>query len=181
MATRRVEIGATGETVRTNIANARKEQRLTLRDLAERLAENGRPLAHNTLSEIERGARRVDVDDLFAIAVALDIAPSALLMPQVDHRHTPVEVTGAAEVVDALDVRNFIEGFRPLGPARHSRLDSFDFMLRSLPLYDQPRRWRSPSSSAALPFLQIQVESDGTKISRSIGIDDKTLFPDEDD
>lgn len=38
-----------------------------------------RPLAHTTVSEIERGARRVDVDDLVAIAAALEVLPVDLL------------------------------------------------------------------------------------------------------
>ena len=50
-----------------------------LRDVSGRLAAAGRPMAHNTVSEIERGARRVDVDDLMALAAALDVSPIALL------------------------------------------------------------------------------------------------------
>jgi transcriptional regulator with XRE-family HTH domain len=79
MATRRVEIGPTGETVRANIAQVRKEQGLTLRDVADRLKQAGWPMAHNTVSEIERGARRVDVDDLVALAEALGVSTAALL------------------------------------------------------------------------------------------------------
>lgn len=51
---------------------------MTLRDLSERLAET-RPMGHSTLSEIENGARRVDVDDLVALATALDVTPYQLL------------------------------------------------------------------------------------------------------
>ena len=39
---------------------------------------SNRPLAHTTVSEIERGARRVDVDDLVAIAAALEVLPADL-------------------------------------------------------------------------------------------------------
>ncbi|TYQ02036.1 UNVERIFIED_ORG: hypothetical protein L601_000800000500 [Gordonia westfalica J30] len=53
-------------------------------------------MAHNTISEIERGARRVDVDDLVALSAALAVSPITLLSPQLDlPDDTPVEVTGS--------------------------------------------------------------------------------------
>lgn len=79
MATRRVELGPTGQTVRATVAAARKRRGLTLRDLAEKMQAGGRPMAHNTISEIERGARRVDVDDLVTLAKALGVSTSHLL------------------------------------------------------------------------------------------------------
>lgn len=79
MAKRRVEIGPVGYTVRTQVAAVRKRRKLTLRDLSERLAEIERPMGHSTLSEIEHGARRVDVDDLVALATALDVPVVELL------------------------------------------------------------------------------------------------------
>jgi transcriptional regulator with XRE-family HTH domain len=79
MATRRVGIGPIGEKVRANVAAVRKRRGLVLRDLSEKMTEIGHPMAHNTINEIERGARRVDVDDLVALAVALDVSPTELL------------------------------------------------------------------------------------------------------
>jgi transcriptional regulator with XRE-family HTH domain len=94
MATRRVEIGLTGETVRTNVARVRKEKGLALRDLSDRMAKVVRPMAHNTISEIERGARRVDVDDLMALAEGLNVSPITLLMPQTATADELVQATG---------------------------------------------------------------------------------------
>ncbi|NKS20853.1 helix-turn-helix domain-containing protein [Rhodococcus hoagii] len=167
MATRRVEIGPTGETVRTNIAKARKDQHLTLRDLAERLAANGRPLAHNTLSEIERGARRVDVDDLFAIAVALDVSPSVLLVPASDDGDELVAATGVTEPLPARDVRNFVDGLYPLGPARQSRIDALQFALRALPRYTH-QHWRTFTSDADLPTIETRTTIEGAKVTRLV-------------
>ncbi|MGV9742723.1 helix-turn-helix domain-containing protein [Nocardia farcinica] len=96
MATRRVEIGPTGKTVAHNVARIRKAQNLTLRDVAERLAGTDRPLGHNTISEIERGARRADVDDLIALSVALNCSPLALLFPPTIHEHV-VTITAAGD------------------------------------------------------------------------------------
>jgi transcriptional regulator with XRE-family HTH domain len=103
MATRRVEIGPTGETVRANVARVRNQQRLTLRDVADRLERTDRPMAHNTVSEIERGARRVDVDDLMALAAALNVSPATLLMPDTTEGEweTAVQATGLPEGVTA--------------------------------------------------------------------------------
>ncbi len=40
------------------------------------------PIGLNTLSKIERGSRRVDVDDLVALAVALDVSPNRLIVTE---------------------------------------------------------------------------------------------------
>jgi transcriptional regulator with XRE-family HTH domain len=94
MATRRVEIGLTGETVRANIKRLRREKEMTLRDLSDHTGRVVRPMAHNTISEIERGARRVDVDDLIALAEGLNVSPIALLMPKTDTKDDLVQATG---------------------------------------------------------------------------------------
>lgn len=65
--------------MRAKVAEARKRRGLTLRDLAEKMQAAGRPMTHNTISEIERGARRVDVDDLVTLAKTLGVSTSHLL------------------------------------------------------------------------------------------------------
>jgi transcriptional regulator with XRE-family HTH domain len=59
----------------------REERRLTLPGLSERLKAVGRPILPSGLSKIELGERRADVDDLVALAIALEVSPAALLMP----------------------------------------------------------------------------------------------------
>ncbi len=112
MGTRRVELGPTGQTVAHNVARIRKTQGLTLRDVSDRLTGTDRPLAHNTISEIERGARRVDVDDLVALAVALNCTPLALLLPPTSAEHV-VSITGA-EMRPGWEVWDWGRGERPL-------------------------------------------------------------------
>lgn len=46
-----------------------------------KLGEVGRRLTHSAVDQIEKGTRRVDVDDLMALAAALDVSPATLLMP----------------------------------------------------------------------------------------------------
>lgn len=105
MGTRRVELGSTGKVVARNLARYRKREGLTLRELSSRLAETDRPMAHNTISEIEREARRTDVDDLMALAWALNVSPTALLMPETtdgpDWETEVVEATGFPDGVQA--------------------------------------------------------------------------------
>lgn len=104
MGTRRVRLGPTGEAVRQHLRDLRRRlgvgqrsadpEPVTLREVSERLSEAGRPLSLNTLSEIENGARRVDVDDLTAIARALQVSPLNLLLPTNFSRDELIEVTG---------------------------------------------------------------------------------------
>ncbi|WP_433681926.1 helix-turn-helix domain-containing protein [Nocardia sp. CA-119907] len=95
MGTRRVETGPTAETVRRNVQRIRKAQGLTLRDVAERLAKTDRKMAHNTISDIENGGRRADVDDLMTLALALNTTPNALLLPPTEDGTRMVRITCA--------------------------------------------------------------------------------------
>lgn len=113
MAKRRVELGSTGDEVRANLRRLRDRAGYSLQDLSERLTEAGRPLSGNTLSEIELGARRVDVDDLAALAVALGVMPNALLLRNSARRGETTQITGAGEV-DALRAWDWADGIRPL-------------------------------------------------------------------
>ncbi len=87
---------------------------MTLRDLSARLEELGRPLSHATISEIERGARRVDVDDLTTLAAALGVSPASLLMPPSTMPFDEhVELSGASD--DAGSVWSWLTADAPLG------------------------------------------------------------------
>ena len=79
MAARAVKQGPVGRRTRANMRLIRDAQGITLRELDKLTAELGHPLAHGTLSEIENGNRRCDVDDLVTIATALSVEPHALL------------------------------------------------------------------------------------------------------
>lgn len=87
MGTKATEVGPTATRVASNIKRIREDRRprMTLDDLSARLEELGRPILKSGLSKIENGDRRVDVDDLVAIAVALGVTPNALLLdPEAD-------------------------------------------------------------------------------------------------
>ena len=74
-------LGPTGETVRANITRLRAFRRLGSTELSEKLKDLGKRISPLGLRRIENGARRVDTDDLFALAVALGVAPVTLLIP----------------------------------------------------------------------------------------------------
>ena len=112
MATRKVELGPTGETVRHNIRRIRDAHGMTLKGLSVELARRQRPLSHTVLSQMETGGRRVDVDDLVAIAAALDTNPNALLFPAT--RDPGAELLTAAGRFAADDVWAWADGEQSL-------------------------------------------------------------------
>ncbi|WP_153453819.1 helix-turn-helix domain-containing protein [Streptomyces smaragdinus] len=73
--------GPAGEVLRQNIKNFREGKRITFAELSTRLADLGRPIPVLGLRRIERGERRVDVDDLIALSLALNASPGRLLLP----------------------------------------------------------------------------------------------------
>ena len=80
MATKRIEIGPAGRRVARNLAEVRISRRLSQPDLARLMERIGRPMAAPVVSKTEQLDRRVDVDDLIALAVALDVTPNRLLL-----------------------------------------------------------------------------------------------------
>ena len=63
-----------------NIKRVRRAKKLRLEDLSNRLAELGHPLSKASLSQIETGGRRIDVDDLASISTALGVSPVDLML-----------------------------------------------------------------------------------------------------
>ncbi|WTK98740.1 helix-turn-helix domain-containing protein [Streptomyces sp. NBC_01508] len=105
MTTGRIELGPTGRTVAANVKRLREARGLTLRALSAELRERGRPLSADALNKIENGAhqderavRRVDADDLMALATAFGVGPLALLLPVDTEAQDTVQVTGTAAV-----------------------------------------------------------------------------------
>ncbi|WP_422748608.1 XRE family transcriptional regulator [Mycobacterium sp. WMMD1722] len=85
--------------MRQNIRRLRG--RMPVTELSEKLTALGRPIPPLGLRRIEDGSRRVDVDDLTSLALALDVSPVTLLMPYTETDDEPAEVTGRAEAVKA--------------------------------------------------------------------------------
>ncbi|GAA1243348.1 hypothetical protein GCM10009676_31210 [Prauserella halophila] len=74
-------LGPTGQVVRQNVEQLRSARGLDYKKLSALLGEYGRPIPPLGLSRIEKGTRRVDADDLTALAVVLGVNPNRLLFP----------------------------------------------------------------------------------------------------
>lgn len=103
MAETKIEIGPTGQTVSANVRRLREEQNLTVAALSRRLADRGRLIAPLGLRRLESGQRRVDADDLAALAVVLGTSPAALLMPYLDSPDATHAVTGGRRGVRVVE------------------------------------------------------------------------------
>lgn len=101
MAGKKNELGTTGITVAANVKRLREAQNLTYAEMARRLEAAGRPIPVLGLSRVENGTRRVDVDDLTALAVVLRVSPATLLMPEAETETQRVGITGITEEVSA--------------------------------------------------------------------------------
>ena len=89
MAGKSTELGPIGVNVTHTVRQFRQKRGLGYADLSRKLAKMGREIPPLGLRRIESGDRRVDVDDLVALALALDVSPLALLLPAETSSVTP--------------------------------------------------------------------------------------------
>lgn len=87
MAGRIREPGPTSMRTAENLRRIRQQRGFSYAELARRLAKIGHPIIDTGLLKIEKGDRRVDVDDLVALAVALGTTPNRLLLPPCEAEH----------------------------------------------------------------------------------------------
>ncbi len=73
-----------------NVHSRRVDLGISARELAERLTRIGRRFTLSGVQKVERAERRVDVDDLLALADALETSPTALLGLDGAPRRTPL-------------------------------------------------------------------------------------------
>jgi transcriptional regulator with XRE-family HTH domain len=117
--------GPSSERVAANIRRIRRDRELTTAALSQRLTEIGHPIADTGITKIEKGTRRVDVEDLMALALALDVTPNLLLLPEVDFKN-PREtfaLTPGGDKVRADAAWAWAYGERPLGHKATSYAD----------------------------------------------------------
>lgn len=112
--------GPANDRVGTNLRRWRASQRITTLELARRMAGLGTPLGATAISKIETMGRRVDCDELVALAVATGCTPADLLMPEVvsplDDLSEQVPLTPALSVSVA-DAWAWAAGRQPAGVA----------------------------------------------------------------
>lgn len=100
-------------TVARNVARLRNARGLTTVQLAKLLEDAGRPITASSITKLELGQRKVDVDDLIVIALVLRVAPTALLLPPTSDAHDSTPITSAGEI--GADIAwNWLLGLTPL-------------------------------------------------------------------
>jgi transcriptional regulator with XRE-family HTH domain len=147
---KKTSLGPVGDVLRGNIKRIREAQRLTYVALSERLTELGRPIPVLGLRRIERGERRVDVDDLVALAVALATPPVDLMVPgdaadDATYGVTPEVSTTAAVAREWISGTDFLT--KPESPA------DLAVAIQSMPkarAQALTRKWMAPQYTGTL-------------------------------
>lgn len=98
--------------IATNLATLRKQRGHSVRALAALLADLGRPLAASEITKIENRQRRARVEDVIALAVALGVNPSRLLLP--DRADEQLVALTPSTVVTAASAWRWADGDGPL-------------------------------------------------------------------
>lgn len=128
-----VKYGPTAAEVAKNVRRVREVRGHTIYSLAGELARAGRPITPSGIAKIEKQQRQVTVDDLVALAVALDVSPGSLLLPLTDASDDRVKVTGAGEVA-ADTAWSWVSNERPLKPGkRDPGTERLEYQLYGLP------------------------------------------------
>lgn len=86
---------------------------MSFAELSRQLHKEGRIIPPLGLSRIEAGLRRVDADDLVALAVALGVSPITLLLPVDTDQDGEVQIT-AARAAKAKRVWSWLSASYPL-------------------------------------------------------------------
>jgi transcriptional regulator with XRE-family HTH domain len=149
------DVGPTGQTVARNLARLRSARGLSTYDLSRLLTKASRPIAPSAITRIEGGIRKVDVDDLMALAVALRVSPTALLMPPTVDPDEAVNITGEGEI--SADVAwEWTLGERPLSiPADDDGEVWNDFQTMSRP--PGRRKYRVSVNAAETPTRRLDT------------------------
>jgi transcriptional regulator with XRE-family HTH domain len=92
------EPGPTSVRTAANLRQIRQERGVSYAELARRLRTLLHPILDTGIMKIEKGDRRVDVDDLVALALALGVTPNRLILPGV----TPADMISGYALTPAV-------------------------------------------------------------------------------
>lgn len=112
---RNPEVGAIGRTLIDTLNELLAARAVSQRRLSAELDKVGRPIVPLGISRLLKGERRVDVDELVALAVVLGVNPSALLFPRHVRADDVVELTPTTKQRAAV-VWAWADGRVPLPP-----------------------------------------------------------------
>lgn len=100
-----------GDVAAGNVKRIRSERGWTQAQLAERLAALNYPIGQPTLAKVEKGNRKISVDDAIALAIALNVPPLNLLLP--DRLDAEVSLPGQRRA-RSLELRRWFDARGPL-------------------------------------------------------------------
>ena len=109
----RSELGPTALAVASNIRRHRERMGLGFAQLSRELVKVGRDIPPLGLGRIETGERRVDVDELTALAATFGVCPASLLMPEAEKPESIAQLTGT-EKAQAQRIWSWLTGSYPL-------------------------------------------------------------------
>jgi transcriptional regulator with XRE-family HTH domain len=124
--------------------------RMPVRELSRSLEAIGRPIHASGITKIEMGTRRVDADDLVALAIALGVTPNRILLDRASDEADIQLAQGHS--VTRRHAWNWANGRMPLPPV----LKPQDDMGRELVNVDamlEFRRINRPNEKGFLPSL----------------------------
>ena len=138
---------------------------ITQGELSSRLEALGRPIPTASIGRLESGDRRVDVDDLMALAVALEVSPVALLLPFTDSPGTEVDASFGRKHM-AIVLWQWATGAAPLrGPGHMTDENFVAFRERSHPWWlkvdaslDEAAEYRRDALGVAIGGGPLYVE-----------------------
>jgi hypothetical protein len=154
-------IGPVGAQVVANIEELRRARGLSLAGLSEKLASIGVRIHANVLHRQSQGKRRIDVDDLVALSLALAVNPSALLFDRRAVGRTPVALTPVVQRPAWL-VWAWAEGKFPMlnepsnfnsGNPVFGITEQADFITHTVPDAERPYNNRATAAVAELSNL----------------------------
>lgn len=132
MAGKKTDMGPTGETVAGNITRIRQAQGLNYTDVSKRVAAAGREISPLAVRRIEEKQRRLDVDDLMAVSVALGVAPISLMNVDLEDPDEPVRATGIEAALTAKALYRWLQGESELN-AKQTSESWITYMIRAAP------------------------------------------------
>jgi transcriptional regulator with XRE-family HTH domain len=150
MATNEVPRGPISAYVVENVKRLRADRHWSLAELSEQMGRVGRPMLSSGLHRLEQGKRRIDCDDLVALAAAFGVSPIALLLPA--DGMSEITLTDSLSA-DARAAWDWMRARRPLAIPEDEDEDFavISFLRDSLP---RTMRDRWPMTAAGLQALQ---------------------------
>ncbi|WP_234539457.1 helix-turn-helix domain-containing protein [Streptomyces shenzhenensis] len=130
-------LGPTGERLRHAIARVREARGMSKKELSDRVAALGRPIPPLGISRLEAGTRRIDADDLVALAFALRVNVNALLLPTDGDGTEKVDLTDQVSLT-AADAWQWADGDKPHATTERDKYGQvLRFRLDSRPEWDR--------------------------------------------